>query len=130
MVGLAGSLCLVSLPLYDFGSFFMVVVMDSKWWWWCAVGMVATVFFFFLWGLILGWVLTMVVVVGFDCCTGGDWLLGFDYCAGGGYCEELVFVVEFWWKVGCMGLLERETNRKREEREIEEKREKFFFYII
>ena len=48
MVGLAGSLCLVSLPLYDFGSFFMVVVMDSRWWWWwCAVGMVATVFFFF-----------------------------------------------------------------------------------
>ena len=46
MVGLAGSLCLVSLPLCDFGSFFMVVVMDSRWWWWCAVGMVATVFFF------------------------------------------------------------------------------------
>ena len=59
-----------------------------------------------------------VVVVGFDCCTSGD-------C-----CEELVFVAEFWWKVGCVGLLERETKMKREEREIEEKREKHFFYII
>ena len=60
-------------------------------------------------GFNFGWVLTMVVVVGFDCC------------------EELVFVAEFWWKVGCMGLLERETKRKREEREIEEKRETKFF---
>ena len=42
VVGLAGSLCLVSLTLYDFGSFFMVVVIDSRWWW-CAVGMVAIV---------------------------------------------------------------------------------------
>ena len=100
--------------------FFMVMVMDSKWWW-CAVGMVANVvevfFFFLLWGLILGWVLTMVVVVGFDCCIGGDWLLGFDCCAGGGCCEELVFVAEFWWKVGCMGLLERERQRGRERKE-------------
>ena len=73
--------------------------MDSRWWW-CAVGIVAIVvegffFFFWLWGLILGWVLTMVVVVGFDCCTGGDWLLGFDCCADGCCCEELVFVAEF-----------------------------------
>ena len=29
-----------------------------------------------------------------------------------------------------MGLLERETKKKREEREVEEKREKQFFYII
>ena len=35
--------------------------------------------------LILGWVLTLVVVVGFDCCTSGDWLLDFDCCVGGGY---------------------------------------------
>ena len=37
-------------------------------------------FFFLLWGLILGWVLTMVVVVvvSFDCCTGSNWLLDFD----------------------------------------------------
>ena len=54
----------------------MVLVMDSKWWW-CAVGVVAVMvenfFFFLLWGLILGWVLTGVVVVGFDCCTSGGW---------------------------------------------------------
>ena len=47
----------------------------------------------------------MVVVVGFDC------------CAGGGCCEELVFVAEFWWKVACMGLLERERQRGRERKE-------------
>ena len=29
-----------------------------------------------------------------------------------------------------MGLLERETKKKREEREVEEKREKQIFYII
>ena len=44
--------------------------------------------------------------------------------------RRAVFVAEFWWKVGCMGLLERETKKKREEREVEEKREKQFFYII
>ena len=60
----------------------------------------------------------------------GDWLLGFDCCAGGGYCEELVFVADFWWKVGCVGLLEKETKRKREEREIEEKREKKKFILF
>ena len=99
-------------------------------WGWWPMWLRFFVFFFCYGGLILGWVLTMVVVVGFDCCTGGDWLLGFDCCAGGGCFEELVFVVEFWWKVGCMGLLERETNRKREEREIEEKREKQNFLSL
>ena len=58
----------------------------------------------------------MVVVVGFDC------------CAGGGCCEELVFVVEFWWKVGCVGLLERETKRKRDRRE--ERETNFLYYLI
>ena len=58
----------------DFVGFIMVVVMGSRWcnvlwgwwllWWWFF-------FFFLIWGLILGWVLTTVVVVGFDCCTGG-----------------------------------------------------------
>ena len=38
--------------------------------------------------------------------------------------RKAIFVAKFWWKVGCMGLLERETKKKREEREVEEKREK------
>ena len=48
--------------------FFVVVVVMG-------CGVVATMvdFFFLLCGLILGWELTMVVVVGFECC-GGDGL--------------------------------------------------------
>ena len=86
-VGLTGSLCFVSLPLCYFGGDdgFQVVVVCCE-----VVAIVVKVFFLFLflfffflllllWGLILGWVLTLVVVViSFDCCTGGNWLLDFD----------------------------------------------------
>ena len=76
----------------------MVVVIDSKWWW-CAVRVVAAMvegffFFFLLWDLILGWVLTMVVEVGFDGCTGGDFV-GFIMVVvmGSRWCN----VLWGWW---------------------------------
>ena len=83
-----------------------------QWWW--VVGVVATMvdFFFLLCGLIFGWELTMVVVVGFECC-GGDGL------------QVVVGVVGF-----ICGWREKETERKREKlpwvrRETVKKRDKY-----
>ena len=69
-------------------------------------------FFFLLCGLIFGWELTMVVVVGFECC-GGDGL------------QVVVGVVGF-----ICGWREKETERKREKlpwvrRETVKKRDKY-----
>ena len=54
---------------------------------------------FLLWGLILGWGLTMVV--------GGGNFFFFNFSGG-----ELLFVAKFWWKLesGCVSLLEKETE--------------------
>ena len=60
--------------------------------------------------------------MGIDCGDGGNFFGG---NFGG---EELVFVVEFWWNFGCVGLLEKQ--RKRKERERREERELNCLYYL
>ena len=58
----------------------------------------------------MGWVLIMMVVVGFDCCGGGGWLVGFDCC-------NLDFQWWLWLSFGGRWLCGFSRERERERKE-------------